>query len=419
MCTIAILHRVVADSPLVIAANRDELYARPTRGPAVIGDGVVGGIDELSGGTWLAVHASGRFAAVTNQRALAPPAVGLRSRGLIVRALIAAPDPVAYVAAIDPTHHASMNLVWGDARGAMVAYLRQDAAVPGRRQRGARAAAGVHVLCNDRLGAPGFPRGARLAAAIHAALAVDPTWRALVDGDGVGTGPLARALGDHARVPHADVPPSHLPAALARELTATCIHSEFYGTRSATLLALGDDRVLGYRHADGPPCVMPFQDGDPMIRRSTMTTREATMALTTMTDRVRKLVVAGLIVGADGRVLITQRRADQSLPLQWEFPGGKVEAGEAPVAALARELAEEIGVIAHVGRIWDVLFHSYPAFDLVMLVYVCQLAPGEVPRPVEVADLVWVTPAELPGAWDILPADRPLVERLIVEGSPR
>lgn len=149
-----------------------------------------------------------------------------------------------------------------------------------------------------------------------------------------------------------------------------------------------------------------------------MTTREATTALTTMTDRVRKLVVAGLIVGDDGRVLITQRRADQSLPLQWEFPGGKVEPGEAPVAALARELAEELGVVAHVGRIWDVLFHPYPTFDLVMLVYVCRLARGEVPRPVEVADLVWVTTAELPGPWDILPADRPLVERLIVEGAP-
>jgi 8-oxo-dGTP pyrophosphatase MutT (NUDIX family) len=79
--------------------------------------------------------------------------------------------------------------------------------------------------------------------------------------------------------------------------------------------------------------------------------------------RVRKLVVAGLIIGDDQRILITQRRADQAMPLQWEFPGGKVEAGEDPVAALARELAEELGVIARVGRIWDVLFHAYPAFD--------------------------------------------------------
>ena len=133
--------------------------------------------------------------------------------------------------------------------------------------------------------------------------------------------------------------------------------------------------------------------------------------------RERKLVVAGLIVGDDRRILITQRRADQALPLQWEFPGGKVEPGEAPVAALARELAEEIGVTAIVGRIWEVLFHAYPAFDLVMLVYACRLAAGSEPRAVEVADLAWVVASDLP-AWDILPADRPLVERLVNEGAP-
>ena len=130
----------------------------------------------------------------------------------------------------------------------------------------------------------------------------------------------------------------------------------------------------------------------------------------------RKLVVAGLIIGDDGRVLITQRRADQSLPLQWEFPGGKVEPGEAPVAALVRELREEIGVEVAVGRIWDVLFHAYPAFDLVMLVYACRIVSGE-PRAVEVADLRWVLPGEL-ASWDILPADRPLVQRLVDEGLP-
>jgi 8-oxo-dGTP diphosphatase len=131
--------------------------------------------------------------------------------------------------------------------------------------------------------------------------------------------------------------------------------------------------------------------------------------------RKRTLVVAGLLA-RDGRVLITQRRADQALPLQWEFPGGKVEPGEAPTAALARELAEEIGVGVEVGRIWEVLFHAYPAFDLVMLVYACRLVEGE-PRAIEVADVAWVETAKLPG-WDILPADRPLVDRLVSEGPP-
>ncbi|HEY1552830.1 MAG TPA: (deoxy)nucleoside triphosphate pyrophosphohydrolase [Kofleriaceae bacterium] len=129
----------------------------------------------------------------------------------------------------------------------------------------------------------------------------------------------------------------------------------------------------------------------------------------------RKLVVAGLVI-RDGRVLITQRTATQAMALKWEFPGGKVEPGEAPVDALIRELREEIGVTVRVGRIWDVLFHAYPEFDLVMLVYPCAIVAGE-PRTVEVADLVWALPDELPG-WEILPADRPLVDRLVAEGLP-
>jgi 8-oxo-dGTP diphosphatase len=131
--------------------------------------------------------------------------------------------------------------------------------------------------------------------------------------------------------------------------------------------------------------------------------------------RDRKLVVAGLVARA-GRVLIAQRRADQSLPLLWEFPGGKVEPGEAPTAALVRELREELAITVEVHRIWDVLFHAYPEFDLVMLVYACSITDGE-PRAVEVADLAWAAPDEL-SRWNILPADRPLVERLVREGLP-
>jgi 8-oxo-dGTP diphosphatase len=137
-----------------------------------------------------------------------------------------------------------------------------------------------------------------------------------------------------------------------------------------------------------------------------------------MTPRARKLVVAGLIVGDDGRVLITRRRDDQPLGGQWEFPGGKLEAGETPTAGLARELREELGVEVVVGRVWEVLHHAYPDFDLLMIVYRCRLAPAAAPRAVEVAALAWCRPAEL-GDYAILPADAPLVDRLRVEGPPR
>lgn len=249
MCTIAILFQV-ADLPLILAANRDELYARPTRSPERLGPGLAGGVDALSGGTWLALAATGRFAAVTNQRALDRPAPsGLRSRGLVVRELAAAADPDAYVAALDPRAYASMNLVWGDAEHVSLAYLRRE---DGTREL-EHLAPGIHVLCNDRLGAPGFPRCERFLRAAERALAHGRTFEELAPR-------LGAALGDHTRVPAAEVPPSHLPAELARELTATCIHTEHYGTRSATIAAIDLGRVVGYLHADGPPCTTPFVD---------------------------------------------------------------------------------------------------------------------------------------------------------------
>jgi uncharacterized protein with NRDE domain len=242
MCTIAILFGV-SEVPLVVAANRDEAYARPTRAPEVLAPGVAGGVDVESGGTWLAVHRDGRFAAVTNQRAIDPKPAGVRSRGLVVKELIVADDPDAYVAALDPRQYASMNLVWGDADRVRVAYLRHagDHEVVDLPH-------GVHTLCNDRMDAAPFPRCSRLASVIPR------RW------DPAG---LAKVLGDHTKV---DPPPDgeeasrHLPPDLARELTATCIHTPAYGTRSSSLVAIDRGVTLSYLHADGPPCVTPFVD---------------------------------------------------------------------------------------------------------------------------------------------------------------
>jgi 8-oxo-dGTP diphosphatase len=128
--------------------------------------------------------------------------------------------------------------------------------------------------------------------------------------------------------------------------------------------------------------------------------------------RARKLVVAALM-RREGRVLMSRRRADQSMPLLWEFPGGKVEPGEAPEVALAREVREELGCGVAVGRIREVVFHAYPDFDLYMLVYACEVVDGT-PRPVQVAEVAWVEAARLPGL-DLLPADLPLARELAAE----
>ena len=126
-------------------------------------------------------------------------------------------------------------------------------------------------------------------------------------------------------------------------------------------------------------------------------------------QRARKLVVAALI-RREGRVLVSRRRADQSMPLLWEFPGGKVEPGEDPRQALAREVREELGCAVAVGRIHEVVFHAYPDFDLYMLVYPCDIVGGA-PSAVEVAEVAWVEAARLP-TLDLLPADYPLAREL-------
>jgi 8-oxo-dGTP diphosphatase len=126
-------------------------------------------------------------------------------------------------------------------------------------------------------------------------------------------------------------------------------------------------------------------------------------------ERQRLLVVAALLV-RHGRVLLSQRRSDQSFPLAWEFPGGKVEAGESPEEALVREIDEELGCTVRVGSIVELVFHAYPDFDLVMPVYRVTVVAGE-PHARDVEAIAWV-PRRRIVEKEMPPADLPFARRL-------
>jgi 8-oxo-dGTP diphosphatase len=124
------------------------------------------------------------------------------------------------------------------------------------------------------------------------------------------------------------------------------------------------------------------------------------------------LVVACALIDADGRVLLAERPAGRSMAGLWEFPGGKVEAGERPEQTLIRELKEELGIIVNEACLAPLTFasHTYPDFHLLMPLYVCRRWDGMV-APQEGQRLSWVRPNRLRD-YPMPPADEPLIAHL-------
>lgn len=125
------------------------------------------------------------------------------------------------------------------------------------------------------------------------------------------------------------------------------------------------------------------------------------------------LVVACALIDADGRILITQRPEGKSMAGLWEFPGGKVEAGETPEAAIIRELDEELGIVTQTDCLAPLTFasHGYDDFHLMMPLYVCRRFQG-MARSREGQALKWVRTRQLRD-FPMPPADAPLIPFLI------
>ena len=256
MCTLVILRQVHPEWPLVLAANRDEFYARSATGPQVLRESprAVGGRDLERGGTWMGVTNEGLFVGLTNQPGRRGQGRTARSRGEVVLRTLEAGSVEAierYLEALPGDEFLAFNLLYGDAHGVRVAYAR-----PGeKRLRREDVPPGIHVLPNDVLDSPDLPKVAR--ARLLAAEVAHRPWPELEAG-------LKALLADETLpdLAHVPSPPAgeDLPRDIRRQLQALCIHTPAYGTRSSAIVTLAPGRVGHYLSTETAPCQGAWRD---------------------------------------------------------------------------------------------------------------------------------------------------------------
>ncbi len=263
MCTLIVRHRPDAAYPTVIAANRDEFYARAWSPPQLLDTAPVifGGRDEQQGGTWLGFTEAGVFVGLTNQRNFAGYEPARRSRGQLVLDALRREtvDGVTdYFRALDTSRYNDFNVMFGDGIELWVAY--------GRAASGSveleRLAPGVHVLCNDRLDSPAYPKAHLIKDAVRAI--GDAPWPQMQR-------QLAAIVADTSVPSVSELPPLSPDAAFdletERRLQAICIRTPAYGTVSSTIAAIVPGRVEKYFFAPGPPDQTAFEDQSALLNR--------------------------------------------------------------------------------------------------------------------------------------------------------
>ena len=235
MCLIVVGWRVHPDYPLIVAANRDEFYVRPTAFADFWAEApeIVGGRDLEAGGTWLGTTRTGRFAAVTNVRE--PGAgKGLHSRGKLTQAFLAGQQTASeYVNQLEMHDFSGFNLLLGD--GQSLWYCSNRGAAP--RELGP----GIYGLSNHLLDSP-WPKLVTARLGFAQAIAKLPD-----------RGPLFDVLADDEIVPDTELPSTGVPLEWERRLSAIFVRSEDYGTRASTVLTLaGDGQITFEERSFGP-----------------------------------------------------------------------------------------------------------------------------------------------------------------------
>ena len=228
MCLILFAHRVHPRFPLVLAANRDEAYARPAARPAFWDDhpDIYGGRDLDRGGSWLAMTRTGKIAAVTNYRNALAPRDAPRSRGDLVKDYLAGDaDAASYLRSVEGCGalYNGFILIAGDLDALHWLSNRGPGA--------ARIPPGVHGLSNHLLNTP-WPKIERSKRALESLLGGDDA--ALPEG-------LFGILADRSLAADHELPDTGVGLPRERELSANFISGERYGTRASTVVLVGSD----------------------------------------------------------------------------------------------------------------------------------------------------------------------------------